>query len=87
MASQDHGWCLHLALADDGLRNSMHGRTMDQLRVWFPETGYPKPGSWKYEWLHGRTDKPGITYKTVGESGFAVQLNDGKFQTIIPMKD
>ncbi len=85
-APKDYGWCIHLVTVDHGLLDEMKGKPLDQLRVWLPETGHPKPGSWQDDWLKTMKPELQVTYEVIGNTGWAIVLKNGKFAYIMPLK-
>lgn len=85
-APMDYHWCLHLAFVDADLHDTMRGKSIEQLRQWFPETEIPKPGSWQSDWIGSLTPEQGLSYQVIGESHVAIRFKNGKCVSMIPMK-
>jgi hypothetical protein len=73
-------------LVDLAFRNSLRGKSLKDLRNWFPETTPPVPKSWQAEWLKGHGAAPNETYEVIGDGGLAISLRNGKFDSIVSMK-
>ena len=85
-APRDYRWCLHLAFVDRGWRESMQGRSVEELRNWLPETRFPRPGTWQGDWLSNGPVERGVSYQVIGDSNIAVKFRNGKFDSLLPMK-
>ena len=85
-APQDYKWCIHLMMVDSSWREAMQGRTMDQLRNWFPDAGPAKPNSWQGNWLASEPEDKSLSYAVIGDSQIAIRFRDGEFVECIPMK-
>lgn len=73
-------------MSDSNLLDSLEGKTKPQLRQWLPETGPPKAGSWEAEWLSNMKPGPNTTYEQIGDSNLAIELENGRFKMLFPMK-
>ena len=85
-APKDYVWCIHLLTVDSGLLERMKGKPLDELRVWLPETGPAKLGSWQWDFLETIRKEPGVSFEVIGDIGWAIRLNGGKFEYIFPLK-
>ena len=94
-APDEYRWSMHLLMVDLDFQNSLRGKTLSQLKRWFPDAGEPKTGTYVSEWIEiSRTNQqkvqngdPNMYYKaTGGDMEYVLELRDGKLIDIYPMK-